>query len=185
MVFFLCVQPLYIPIIAASSQQGGVGKTTIAAALVHDHDIRTSFDKIVWVSVGQEPDIRELQSSIHFQLTSAHFPDSVKREDEAVKALRDAAKDCNLLLVLDDMWDPKHEKPLNCIDVDNASSRLLVTTRIRGLIKNSAEVDVGVPPSSSSPSADPDVSDSLLSSSSAAVPLAAPLWRTAGPWAGR
>ena len=43
--------------------------------------------------------------------------------------------------VLDDVWDPKHEKPLNCIDNDNAS-RLLVTTRIRGLLKNSAELDL-------------------------------------------
>ena len=45
---------------------GGVGKTTIAAALIEDEDIRKSFDRIVWVSVGQEPDIRELQDSIHF-----------------------------------------------------------------------------------------------------------------------
>ena len=40
---------------------GGVGKTTIAAALVHDEEVRETFAKIVWVSVGQHPNIRELQ----------------------------------------------------------------------------------------------------------------------------
>ena len=59
-------------------------------------------------------------------------------------ALRDAAKGRSVLLVLDDVWDPQHEKPLNCIDADNESSRLLVTTRIRGLLKNADEVELSV-----------------------------------------
>jgi len=95
------------------------------------------------VSVGQEPDIRELQDSIHVQLTDASLPDSVKSDGEVLAALGNAAEHSKVLLVLDDVWDPKHEKPLNCINSDNAS-RLLVTTRIRGLLKNTAKVDVGV-----------------------------------------
>ena len=123
--------------------QGGVGKTTIAAALVHDPQIRSSFEKIVWVSVGREPDIRDLQSSLHFQFSGAELPDSVKSDRETFKAISDAAKCSKALLVLDDVWDPKHEKPLNCMNLENGS-RLLVTTRIRGLLKNAAEVDVGI-----------------------------------------
>jgi hypothetical protein len=122
---------------------GGVGKTTIAVALVNDEEVRARFDKIVWVSLGQSPDLRDLASSIHFQLTDQHFPETIKRDDEALKALQTAAKGKNVLLVLDDCWDAKHEKPLNCIDPDNFS-RLLVTTRIRNLLKHSAEVDVGI-----------------------------------------
>jgi|MDSY01.2.fsa_nt_gb hypothetical protein len=122
---------------------GGVGKTTIAAALIHDEEIRGSFDSLLWVSLGQEPDIQELSDSIHHQLTKQHFADDVKSDADRLTALRDAAKSKDVLLVLDDVWDPTHEKPLNCINSDNAS-RLLVTTRIRGLLKNSAEVDVGV-----------------------------------------
>ena len=125
-------------------QQGGVGKTTIAAALVKDPEIRASFEKIVWVSVGQEPDIRELQESIYGQLSDSTIPDSAKTAELVMKALRTAARDQNVLLVLDDVWDPKHEKPLNVIDSDNAASRLLVTTRIRGLLKNASEVGVGI-----------------------------------------
>lgn len=29
---------------------GGVGKTTVAAALVNDQDVRAGFDKLLWVS---------------------------------------------------------------------------------------------------------------------------------------
>ena len=122
---------------------GGVGKTTIAASLVHDKEIRRGFQTIVWVSVGKEPDLTELQNSIHFQLTMKKLPEEADDAAGALGALRVAAKGLNVLLVLDDVWEPQHEKPLNCIDPDSAS-RLLVTTRIRGLLKNSAEVDVGV-----------------------------------------
>ena len=41
------------------------------------------------------------------------------------------------------MWDPKHEKPLNIIDQNNLS-KMLVTTRIRGLLRQAEEVDIGV-----------------------------------------
>ena len=120
-----------------------MGKTTIAAALVNDEAIRGSYEKLAWVSVGQDPDIRELQDSLHHQLTGKHFDDEIKSDADAVTELRSAAKGLHILTVLDDVWDPKHEKPLNCIDPDN-SSRILVTTRIRGLLKNATEIDVGV-----------------------------------------
>jgi hypothetical protein len=48
-----------------------------------------------------------------------------------------------VLLVLNGVYDTTHDKALNCINLDNAS-RLLFTTRIQGLLKYSAEVDVGV-----------------------------------------
>ena len=54
-------RPRYASLTVLTLIQGGVGKTTIAAALVHDEVVRASFENIVWVSVGQEPDIRELQ----------------------------------------------------------------------------------------------------------------------------
>ena len=65
----------FVLVLVLVYQQGGVGKTTIAAALVKDPEIRASFEKIVWVSVGQEPDIRELQESIYGQLSDATIPD--------------------------------------------------------------------------------------------------------------
>ena len=64
-------------------------------------EILSAFEKIVWVSVGQEPDIRELQDSIHHQLTKAHFGDDVTSEADATTTLRDAATGSKVLLVLD------------------------------------------------------------------------------------
>ena len=126
---------------------GGVGKTTIAVALVNDQDIRKFFPLIVWASIGQDPDSRELQESIHEQLAGTGIPESATSDALRIKAMKDAAMSKTVLLVLDDVWDPIHEKALNCIDTEN-DSRLLVTTRIRGLLKNSAEVEMGVLPPS-------------------------------------
>ena len=124
---------------------GGAGKTTITAALVRDKDIRTAFSIIVWASLGQQPDVRELQNSIHMQLTNAPIPDSAKTKAERRDALRIAAYVKSVLLVLDDMWDPKFEKELNCIDPDDDNgSRLVITTRIRKFLKSTVEVEVGV-----------------------------------------
>ena len=134
---------LLIVSLAKWTEQGGIGKTTIAAALVHDHEVRSSFEKIVWVSLGQDPNLRTLADSIHYQLTKQGLAEDIKDERDALDAIRDAAKDKKVLLVLDDVWNPSHEKPLNCID-PNGASRLLVTTRIRGLLKNSQEVSMGV-----------------------------------------
>jgi hypothetical protein len=122
---------------------GGVGKTTITALLVHEPDVRSSFEKIVWVSIGQEPDVRELQNSIHFQLCNYNLPEH--EAHETAQVLKDAAAGTELLLVLDDVWDSAMEKPFNCID-PSTSSRLLVSTRIRGLLWNSTEVELGVLP---------------------------------------
>ena len=76
---------------------GGVGKTTIACALVEDEDIRKSFDRIVWVSVGQEPDLRELQDSIHFQLQASGLPENAKAQRDIMQALRNEAPPSLLL----------------------------------------------------------------------------------------
>ncbi len=122
---------------------GGVGKTTLAVALVHDEGIRRSFEKILWVSVGQEPDIRELQDSLHHQITKQHLPPAARSAADVVTALRDAARGKRTLLVLDDVWEAKYEKALSCIDPDN-DSRCLITSRIKALVKNSVECELGI-----------------------------------------
>ena len=60
----------------AALGMGGTGKTTIAAAVVKSSMVRESFDKIVWVSLGQDPNLRQLQESIHVQLTREHVPET-------------------------------------------------------------------------------------------------------------
>jgi hypothetical protein len=82
---------------------GGVGKTTLAAAIVHDEEIRRAFEVVVWVSVGQEPNLSQLQESIHEQLVKAKLPDNATTPALIAAALRDASRDRKILLVLDDV----------------------------------------------------------------------------------
>lgn len=122
---------------------GGVGKTTVAVVLVNDKEVRAAFDKILWVSVGQEPNVRELQASLLKQATSNEERLSADVDDvDVVDLIKKATTGLTVLQVLDDVWESKYEKPLNVIDPDTPS-KLLVTTRIRGLVKGAAEVDVG------------------------------------------
>jgi hypothetical protein len=103
---------------------GGVGKTTIAAALVHDDEIRRKFDTIVWVSVGADPDLRQLQDSILEQIAGTTMPPDATTASLVVKALRDAAKASRILLVLDDVRFSLFSSTLIHID----SSRLHLTS---------------------------------------------------------
>jgi hypothetical protein len=128
----------------ATHGQGGVGKTTMAAAMVNDAMVRRAFVKIGWVSVGQAPDIMELQRSLFEQLAG----EPMLRKDGATPAdqlshLQGACKGKRWLVVLDDVWDRAHEKLLNCVD-DKSPSKLLVTTRIRGLLAGCDELSLNL-----------------------------------------
>jgi hypothetical protein len=128
----------------ATHGQGGVGKTTAAAALVHDPMIRRSFKRIAWVSVGQTPSILELQRTLFEQLTGEPMPtkDSPTPESQLAE-LKTKCEGKHWLVVLDDVWDKAHEMLLNCVDSDSPS-KVLVTTRIRGLLKGCDEVSLNL-----------------------------------------
>ena len=49
-----------------------------------------------------------------------------------MQELRQAARGIKVLLVLDDCWEEKHAKLLNCVDAE-AGSACVITTRIRNL----------------------------------------------------
>jgi anion-transporting ArsA/GET3 family ATPase len=111
--------------------QGGVGKTTMACAVVRDVAVRSAFERIAWVSVGQTPEVMELQRVLYYQLTAQ--PLAVKGGANAVTQLQDLQAVCIgqcWLVVLDDVWEKEHEQHLSCVDAASAS-KLLVTTRIR------------------------------------------------------
>ena len=60
------------------------------------------------------------------------MPGWVEEERDAVQELKQAATGVKVLLVLDDCWEEKHAKLLNCVDAD-AGSACVITTRIRNL----------------------------------------------------
>ena len=71
-VLLVCILFLLISLFALVA--GGVGKTTMAAAVVRDSVVRNAFTRIAWVSVGQTPAIMELQRSLFNQLTGNTMP---------------------------------------------------------------------------------------------------------------
>jgi hypothetical protein len=112
---------------------GGIGKTVLAAALAHDLEVRQAFpDGIYWLTVGQKPNLLELQNKLLRQLTGSK--QALTTEEEAKDALRDSLEGRRALTVLDDVWDGNHA---DAFSVTAPPSRLIITTR-------NAEVLVGI-----------------------------------------
>ena len=123
----------------ATTGMGGVGKTLSAAELCRDPEVGLAFETICWASVGQEPDLLQLQNVLHRQITGRYLPNSAIDAALGLDSLVRAAKGKKILLVLDDVWHAEHAKMLACVDPE-ASSRSVVTTRIRALVPGAAEV---------------------------------------------
>jgi hypothetical protein len=70
---------------------GGTGKTVTAAAVAHSRELRTAFEKICFVSLGQEASIRDLQRSLHVQLCGTTLDPSMTDSRACFSALQDAA----------------------------------------------------------------------------------------------
>ena len=86
---------------------GGIGKTVLAVALAHDSEVWQAFpDGIHWPTVGQKPNLLDLQNKLLRQLTGAK--QGLTTEEEAKDALRDALEGRRALIVLDDVWSVDH-----------------------------------------------------------------------------
>ena len=109
----------------ALAGMGGIGKTTLAAAVVNDPAINKHFsDGILWTELGPEPDMMSLLAEWGKQLgedfTSYSLPESRSR------ALSDALYDRKLLLFVDNIWNSAHAR---LILVGGPKCRALLTTR--------------------------------------------------------
>ena len=84
-------------------RMGGIGKTTTSTWLIRQESTRKAFEQIVWVPLGQEPNMVKLQELVHLELTGNKFdgdPDAAER----LVLLKQAMSGKKLLLVLDDLW---------------------------------------------------------------------------------
>ncbi|MCP4591867.1 MAG: hypothetical protein GY842_14115 [bacterium] len=95
---------------AALRGAGGYGKTVLARALCHDERVRRAFpDGILWVTLGQTPDVLRGLLKLYAALTGQR-PAFVDVEDAANGlAAQLAGRDC--LLVVDDVWRSAHLRP--------------------------------------------------------------------------
>ena len=99
-----------VAITTALSGAGGFGKTTLAAALCHDEDIIQNFDDgILWVTLGQNPNVMGGLVTAYAALTGER-PGFASEEDAAFQ-LGQKLEDRTCLLVIDDVWDEAHLRP--------------------------------------------------------------------------
>jgi hypothetical protein len=110
-------------------------QTVVAAAVCHDKQIQAYFDFICFVGVGQSSDggaiIRDLQASLHVQLTGKPLDVSLTDERTILQVLSDASKATNVLLVIDDAWEINQVKALACIDTTRYANHILATYEFR------------------------------------------------------
>lgn len=86
---------------------GGLGKTTLAAALCHHDDVLTAFDDgVLWITLGQTPQIQAGLAKLYAALTG-EYPGFIDEEDAAFH-LAQKLEDKSCLIVLDDVWDAAH-----------------------------------------------------------------------------
>ncbi|MGD1095919.1 MAG: NB-ARC domain-containing protein [Bryobacteraceae bacterium] len=103
----------------------GVGKTTTAARLAHDPELRRSFEGCLWVSLGQSPDsLAELKA---WGRTLGLDIDREKDAKYARARLTAFLGQQRLLIIIDDVWTPE---PAFDLMVGGACCATLVTTRV-------------------------------------------------------
>jgi tetratricopeptide (TPR) repeat protein len=118
----------------------GVGKTTLAVALVHHPGIRRRFkDGVLWASLGLNADVASALMNWANALEGA----GILNEDasqipglaERAQVLRNAIGQRRMLLVIDDVWNIEAANTLRC---GGPNCSHLVTTRDKGIAREFA-----------------------------------------------
>ncbi|QEH37826.1 Regulatory protein AfsR [Aquisphaera giovannonii] len=111
--------------ITAIAGMGGIGKSTLAAALTHDRRVQTRFpDGVLWATLGQEP-ATSARLGEWLQAMGGEAHKSIDVEELSAR-LRAIFADKAALLVVDDAWEPEHVTPFL---VGGDACRVLITTR--------------------------------------------------------
>jgi WD40 repeat protein len=109
---------------------GGIGKSVLAAAVARDHRIREAFpDGIVWITVGQCPNLLALQRQAHQDLGG----DGAFADNQGRSALAELLTNRAVLLILDDVWD---RRDVHAFDVLGPRCRALIATRDAGMLQS-------------------------------------------------
>ncbi|XP_044483557.1 probable disease resistance protein At4g27220 isoform X2 [Mangifera indica] len=105
---------------------GGLGKTTLVQELGRKAKKEKVFEEIVFVEVSEIPDVKNIQTTIADNL-GVKF----KNESEMAKQLYSRMKDKNILLILDNIWEPLEFDNMIGIprETDRGRNKLLLTTR--------------------------------------------------------
>ncbi|NES44888.1 NB-ARC domain-containing protein, partial [Moorena sp. SIO2C4] len=118
-------------VVSAIYGLGGIGKSTLAAALARDEEVQSHFtDGIFWATLGQNPDILSFLSTWIQQLGDYDFkPINIH---SASLQLRTLLSDKKALLVVDDVWKTEDAQLFN---FGGPGCQILVTTREAAIAK--------------------------------------------------
>jgi hypothetical protein len=105
--------------------------------------VREHFNCLLWVALGQTPNIDRCQRLMYSQLTGADLPHDMD-QDARNEQIKRGMVDLDILLVLDDVWDAEVSRHFCFLD-DSTKSRLLLSSRVRGALSDCDIVDVGLP----------------------------------------
>ena len=113
----------------------GVGKTTMASVLACDKDIIEKYsDGILWISLGQEPDIH---SSLATWGRALGIDDILKEKtvEDASRRLSAVLRNKRMLLIIDDVWVDSHAIPFK---IGGTGCAVLITTRANSIAQSLA-----------------------------------------------
>ncbi|GLJ55180.1 hypothetical protein SUGI_1184190 [Cryptomeria japonica] len=98
------------------SAMGGSGKTTLAAALCWDPQVKKRFgNKIIFQKVSESPDIKKILESIWVGITGVRPVPNFQSIQDGRRRLKEwlsSKESQNILVVLDDVWHEDHLKEL-------------------------------------------------------------------------
>jgi hypothetical protein len=103
----------------------GIGKTTLAAAMAHDAEVKKAFpDGVLWTALGMSPN--PLAGLGQWLLAFGDDPQRYQRIEERQNRLAGLLRDRRMLLIIDDVWQAADAQPFL---VGGQSCRTLLTTR--------------------------------------------------------
>ena len=114
-------------VVSAIAGLGGLGKSVLATALVLDAQVQRRFeDGILWVTLGQNPDLQNLLGDWIRTLDKSRESYSATTLEAASNYLHTLLLDKRMLLVVDDVWNGAH---VELFRIGGAQCRVLMTTR--------------------------------------------------------
>ncbi|KAF6143634.1 hypothetical protein GIB67_012433 [Kingdonia uniflora] len=123
---------------------GGVGKTTLMKEIRKKVEETKLFDKVVFATVSQNPDLRGIQTQIAESLGM-----EIKEQSIAARAAKLSARlkqEKSILLMLDDLWRRLELTDVG-IDLDEVNCKVIITSRgldVCNSMKTAKNIDVKV-----------------------------------------
>ncbi|XP_059640478.1 putative disease resistance protein RGA3 [Cornus florida] len=122
---------------------GGMGKTTLAQLAYNCDEVKTHFDRIIWVCVSEPFDEIRVAKAIYEDIHGC-APNNFEL-NTILRHVRHSIVGKKFLLVLDDVWteDPKKWEPFrNSLTNGGRGSKILVTTRNERVAKMMESTDI-------------------------------------------